>query len=333
MAAALVATVAVHGPPASAAPTLTVPTTTVAVGATIGFTATECAGQPGTQGPNIYQSIYAWVIAGTGADARAGEFAKKVPGSNDQYQVTVQGWVDPDQPATLVVWCVRADFSTPDATYEVVHDYGDTPLDITAPSSPAPSFAITASRTTASTGQVVVVQGTGCKPGAKALVGLRSGTDLTLRTNILQDSVMVYAVDADAAGKVRVEVELNRNYGEPGSDAYAPLPTGPYTIVAGCEGTPGASAAAPLPLDVPTANPVDSLTFSAEAGTVTATGEGCTDGRKALVTFVGAWGPDEHVVATPAADGTWSARHVDATSYVVVRATCGDPLATGFRYL
>ena len=332
--AALAGVLVAGGPKASAEPMLTVDNTTVAVGGTVPFTATECLGEPGTTGPNIYQSIYAWIISGSGANARAGAFATAVGGSDDDYEVTVQGWVDPEEPATLVVWCVRGDFSSSDPTFDVVKAYGDTALDLTPAQGTVPSFTITASRTTASTGQIVVVEGAGCAPGAKATVGLRNGTDLTLRTNIIGDSVMVYAAKADAVGKIRVELELNRNYGEEGSDAYAPLPTGPYTIVAGCDGDPAATAAPPLPLNVPTANPVDTLAFTSSNGVVTATGQGCTDGRNATVAFSRASGSATlSVAATPANDGTWSAEFVESSGFISIRANCGDPLAEGFKYL
>jgi hypothetical protein len=320
-------------PRASAAPTLTVDDTTVAVGGAVSFTATGCRGLPG-EGPNVYDSIYAWIVSGAGSEARAGSLATPVPGVDDRYTVTVQGWVDPDDPAVLVVWCVRGDFSTSDVTWTVLEDYGDTPLDVTPAPSPVPALTVTASRTTASTGQLVRVEGTGCAPGSKVFVGLRRGTDLTLRTVILSDAEMVYAPTADGSGAFRQDIELNRNYGEEGSDAYAPLPTGPYTIVAGCQGPASSTAAAPLPLTVGSANPVGSLAFTSDDGTVTVTGEGCTDGRAALVTPSGTGGGEGRTVSgTPAADGSWTVAFPFDQPFVTVRAACGDPLGTGFRYL
>ncbi|QXC59946.1 hypothetical protein KSP35_16435 [Aquihabitans sp. G128] len=323
MAAAVVGALPlVSGTSAGAAPVreLAPETTTVPIGQPLRV-ATGCP--PLSQHRVVEQHPEVSLVVGTGATSRRA--ARGVaPDADGVVTITVPAWVDPTEPATLVGRCSGSGTSTT-TTYDPV------PVDVMAGSPAWPGPVLDPAPATREGGQLFVVRGGGCPPGADAQVRLSDDTG-TVRYQ-QQESV-------DAAGRFVVEVYL---YDELAGSFSGELSctSGAFELLS----PPFALTVVPRPQLGELSVGYDPITGVRSYG-----GTGCGPGDRVTLDVSGESqgngfqpGPPQnsaghvaaHLTTTVRADGTFSATWTGPSgpARVAVRTDCGDPATTGYRLL
>jgi hypothetical protein len=334
---------ALGAPPAARAadPELVPGAASVAVGASVEVTASGCPSVEDEQRPEVF------LVVGSGADAvRAATGAKVAEGT---YRITVPGWVDPDEPAVVAGTCVVGWFSTVTGQdWNAQFTYPDVAIDVTPGSGPGATAV--ANRTAADSGQVLVLSGEGCTPGAGVDVELRAGADLALRSDadeVLTGPISTSSV-ARADGTFEAQVHLvEHNWFDVDTQ---PLDLGAWWLRVSC-GSVGIAwdvqperEARPIPIEITGQRAVASI-----AGARSATdperfeisGEGCAVGAEvtADLTQDARLGdgpvPVDAPSAVAGADGRWVlpvAVPADLRTYLLGEIRCGEPTAEGFSY-
>lgn len=329
-------------PVASAAdPELVPSAASVAVGATVDVTASDCPSIELEQRPEVF------LVVGSGADAvRAATGAKVAEGT---YRITVPGWVDPDEPAVVAGTCDVGWFSTVTGQdWNAQFTYPDVAIDVTPGS--GPGATATADRTSADSGQVLVLTGEGCTPGAGVQVELRPGVDLPLRSDV--DDVLTgpistsSVVGADGTFSARVHL-VEHNWFDIDTQ---PLDTGAWWLRVSC-GWAGIAwdiqperEARPIPIEITGQRAVASITGARSAtdpDRFEIRGEGCAAGTEVTADLTqdarqgDGPGPVDAPPVAAGADGRWVlpvAVPADLRTTLLGEVRCGDPTTEGFSY-
>jgi hypothetical protein len=201
------------------------------------------------------------------------------------------------------------------------------PMDVAITSTP--------SRTVAAGGQVIVFSGGTCQADAHpVVVELHAGAGADF-----ENTYPVAATEARAAadGTFAVPVPL---LDLSGLGEQVPLPEGDYTAVTWCfaNGDYVRSEAQTITVSGTMPSQDISMTVAAYYGVVDLAGGSCP-GKTVGISIEGSGSEnpgDEQsaeVTATPDANGDWTYHWEGPTlGSLVIRASCGDPAADGFRY-
>lgn len=333
------------GAPAGAVDPALVPLSpTVAVGASVAVNASGCEGAP-AQG-HSFRMPQVTLLTGSGSAVR------RAAVTWGHRSVSVPGWVDPDQPATLVGRCVDVPFDE-DLGATTVFDYPPTAIDIVAGPATAPNPVGRIERTTVAGGTVVPVEVSGCFPGGDAGVLLLAG-QAPGAGDPFRPIASGHLEGRGDSGRVDLPLLTNERVNAEDEDVEItgrPVPEGEYTVQVLCvspfldrrsstgDELPSAFFSEPVPLVVAGTSPSSSIRVRRSPIAAIVEGDDCTGGRAVRARVVvasestGDDGPT-FVDGRPDGDGSWSVDYPVPAGSFSLQATvdCGDPTAGGFRY-